>query len=223
MDDNLTDQQQAELIKNWLKENSKFLIGVLVLGVSGFFSIQFFQQNKLKEAEMASQLYSEIEFAVKQQRLSQAQSLLQKMDIDFANTPYQDQGHLFMAKLFMDSVDYENAIVQLEFLVENSKEKSLQHIARIRIARIKLQQNLYDEALQILETESLGSFEAKYEEIKGDIFSKKGEFIEAQAAYSKALGLLIPGQFDYEYIQMKFKDIQSEDLNEDGASKDGNA
>jgi len=223
MDDNLTDQQQAERIKNWLKENRKFLIGGLVLGVSGFFGIQFFQQNKLKEAEMASQLYSEIEFAVKQQRLSQAQSLLQKMDSTFANTPYQDQGHLFMAKLFMDSVDYENAILQLEFLIENSTEESLQHIARIRIARIKLQQNLYDEALQILETESMGSFEAKYEEIKGDILSKKREFSEAQAAYLKALDLLLPGEFDYEYIQMKFKDIQSEDLNQAEASKDGNA
>jgi len=223
MDDNLTDQQQAELIKNWLKENSKFLIGGLVLGVSGFFGTQFFQQNKLKEAEMASQLYSEIEFAVKQQRSSQAQLLLQKMDTDFAKSPYQDQGHLLMAKLFMGSVDYDNAILQLEFLIENSMEESLKHIARIRIARIKLQQNLYDEALQILETESMGSFEAKYEEIKGDIFSKKGEFSEAQAAYSKALDLLLPGEFDYEYIQMKFKDIQSEDLNEAEASKDGNA
>ena len=223
MDDNLTDQQQAERIKNWLKENSKFLVGGLVLGVSGFFGIQFFQDNRLRESEMASQLYSEIEFAVKQQRLSQAQSLLQKMDADFANTPYQDQGHLFMAKLFMDSVDYENAILQLEFLIENSTEESLQHIARIRIARIKLQQNLYNEALQVLETESMGSFEAKYEEIKGDIFSKKGEFLEAQAAYLKALDLLLPGEFDYEYIQMKFKDIQSEDLNDAEASKDGNA
>ena len=172
---------------------------------------------------MASQLYSEIEFAVKQQRLSQAQSLLRKMDSDFANTPYQDQGHLFMAKLFMDSVDYENAILQLEFLIENSTEESLQHIARIRIASIKLQQNLYDEALQVLQTESMGSFEAKYEEIKGDIFSKKGELSEAQAAYLKALDLLLPGEFDYEYIQMKFKDIQSEDLNDVEASKDGNA
>ena len=223
MDDNLTDQQQAELIKNWFKENSKFLIGGLVLVVSGFFSIQFFQQNKLKETEMASQLYSEIEFAVKQQRSSQAQLLLQKMDTDFAKSPYQDQGHLLMAKLFMGSVDYDNAILQLEFLIENSMEESLKHIARIRIARIKLQQNLYDEALQILETESMGSFEAKYEEIKGDIFSKKGEFSEAQAAYSKALDLLLPGEFDYEYIQMKFKDIQSEDLNDAKELKDGNA
>jgi len=223
MDDNLTDQQQAELIKNWLKENSKFLMGGLVLGISGFFGVQFLQQNKLKEAEMASQLYSEIEFAVKQQRLTQAQTLLQKMDNDYANTPYQDQGHLFMAKLFMDSVDYENAILQLEFLIENSTEESLQHIARIRIARIKLQQNLYNEALQILETESMGSFEAKYEEIKGDIFSKKGEFSEAQAAYLKALDLLLPGEFDYEYIQMKFKDIQSDDLNDSKEPKDGNA
>ena len=223
MDDNLTDQQQAELIKNWLKENSKFLVGGVVLGVSGFFGIQFLQQNKLKEAEMASQLYSEIEFAVKQQRLTQAQTLLQKMDSDFNNTPYQDQGHLFMAKLFMDSVDYENAIIQLEFLIENSTEESLKHIARIRIARIRLQQNLYDEALQVLETESMGSFEAKYEEIKGDIFSKQGQFSEAQAAYLKALDLLLPGEFDYEYIQMKFKDIQSEDSNDAKKPKDENA
>ena len=47
-------------------------MGGLVLGISGFFGIQFFQENKLKEAEMASQLYSKIEFAVKQQRLTQA-------------------------------------------------------------------------------------------------------------------------------------------------------
>ena len=223
MDDNLTDQQQAELIKNWLKENSKFLVGGVVLGVSGFFGIQFLQQNKLKEAEMASQLYSEIEFAVKQQRISQAQTLLQKMDNDHANTPYQDQSHLFMAKLFMDSVDYENAIIQLEFLIENSSEESLKHIARIRISRIKLQQNLYNEALQILETDSMGAFEAKYEETKGDIFSEKGEFSDAQSAYLKALELLLPGEFDYEYIQMKLKDIQSEVANDSGESKDGNA
>ena len=223
MDDNLTDQQQGERIKNWLKENSKSLIGGVVLGVAGYFGIQFVQQNKLKEAELASQLYSEIEFAVKQDRLTQAQTLLQKMDIDFANTPYQDQGHLFMAKLFMDSVDYENAIIQLEFLIENSTEESLKHIARIRIARIRLQQNLYDEALQVLETESMGSFEAKYEEIKGDIFSKQGEFSEAQAAYLKALDLLLPGEFDYEYIQMKFKDIQSDHSSDAIKSKDGNA
>jgi len=223
MDDNLTDQQQAELIKNWLKENSKFLIGALVLGVSGFFGIQLLQQNKLKDAEMASQLYSEIEFAVKQQRLSQAQQLLQEMDTNFSNTPYQDQGHLFMAKLYMDTVDYDNAVLQLEFLIENSTQEPLKNVARIRIARIKLQQNLYDEALQILETDSMGTFEAKYEEIKGDIFSKKGEFQKAQAAYLKALDLLLPGQSDYQYIQMKFKDIQTEDLSDVREFKDGNA
>ena len=123
----------------------------------------------------------------------------------------------------MDSVDYENAIIQLEFLIENSTEESLKHIARIRIARIRLQQNLYDEALQVLETESMGSFQAKYEEIKGDIFSKQGEFSEAQAAYLKALDLLLPGEFDYEYIQMKFKDIQSDHSSDAIKSKDGNA
>ena len=101
-------------------------------------------------------------------------------------------------------------------------EASLQNPA-VSAQEKQQQQNLYNEALQILETESMGSFEAKYEEIKGDILSKKGEFSEAQAAYLKALDLLLPGEFDYEYILMKFKDIQSEDLNDAEASKDGNA
>ena len=107
--------------------------------------------------------------------------------------------------------------------MENSIDESLKHIARIRIARIRLQQNLYDEALQVVQTESMGSFEAKYEEIKGDIFSKQGQFSESQAAYLKALDLLLPGEFDYEYIQMKFKDIQSEDSNDAKKPKDENA
>ena len=75
----------------------------------------------------------------------------------------------------------------------------------------------------VIEVDSMGSFEAKYEEIKGDIFSKKGKFSEAQSAYLKALELLLPGEFDYEYIQMKFKDIQNEDPDGSEELKDGNA
>ena len=49
MDDNLTDQQQAELIKNWLKEHSKFLIGGLVLGVSGSVDHSGFGDNSCND------------------------------------------------------------------------------------------------------------------------------------------------------------------------------
>ena len=211
MDYNLTDQQQAELIKNWLTKNAKFLSAVLILGLSGFFGGQYFRESNQKQAEMASKLFSELEYSVKLKRASQAQSLLQQIDNDFANTPYQDQGHLLMSKLFIDATEYDNAIIQLEFLLDNSEEESLQHISRLRIARIKLQQNFLDEALTTLQTESMGTFEAKYEEIKGDIYSEKGDLLQARESYHRALELMLPGNFDYDFIQIKLKDIQDKE------------
>jgi predicted negative regulator of RcsB-dependent stress response len=160
---------------------------------------------------MASKLFSELEYSVKLQRASQAQSLLQQIDNDFANTPYQDQGHLLMSKLFIDATEYDNAIIQLEFLLDNSEEESLQHISRLRIARIKLQQNFLDEALTTLQIESMGTFEAKYEEIKGDIYSEKGDLLQARESYLRALDLMLPGNFDYDFIQIKLKDIQNKE------------
>ena len=51
MDYNLTDQQQAELIKNWLTKNAKFLSAVLILGLSGFFGGQYLRESNQKQAE----------------------------------------------------------------------------------------------------------------------------------------------------------------------------
>ena len=120
MDDNLTDQQQAEVVKQWLKDNGLSILFSIGLGISAYFGLQFYQQSQLRESETASRLYAEVEFALKQQRMSQAQSLLQEMDNNFSGSPYQQQSHLAMAKLHMDTLDYDNAIIQLEFVMENA-------------------------------------------------------------------------------------------------------
>ena len=67
---------------------------------------------------------AEMEFAVRQQRLSQAQTILQQMDNDFSGSAYQIQSHLSMAKLYMDDLDYDNAIIQLEFVLEQSDDEN---------------------------------------------------------------------------------------------------
>ena len=141
MDDNLTDQQQAEVVKQWLKDNGLSILFSIGLGISAYFGLQFYQQSQLQESESASRLYAEVEFALKQQRMAQAQNLLQEMDNNFSGSPYQQQSHLAMAKLHMDSLDYDNAIIQLEFVMENARDESFQHIARLRIARIMIQQD----------------------------------------------------------------------------------
>ena len=147
MEDNLTDQQQGEIVKKWLRDNGMSILLSIALGISGYFGLQFYQKDKLRGYENASRLYAEIEFSLKQQRISQAQNLLQEMDNNFSDSPYQYQSHLALAKLHMDTLDYNSAIIQLEFVMDNASDESFKHIARLRIARIMVEQNQLDQAL----------------------------------------------------------------------------
>ena len=86
MNDNLTDQQQAEIVKKWLKDNGLFIIASFGIAISGVFGLQYYQEGNLKQAENASRLYGYMEFAVRHQRLSQAQTILQQMDNDYSGS-----------------------------------------------------------------------------------------------------------------------------------------
>lgn len=211
MDDNLTDQQRAEIVKKWLKDNGLSILISIALGISGYFGLQYYQQDKLRGYENASRLYAEIEFALKQQRMSQAQNLLLEMDDSFSGSPYQYQSHLALAKLYMDSLDYDNAIIQLEFIIDNASDESFRHIARLRIARIMVEQNQFDEALLLLDSISSvpKAYAPYYQSIKGDIYASQGLLDKAKTAYSMALESLEPGNFDFDFIKMKSDQIQS--------------
>ena len=211
MDDNLTDQQRAEIVKKWLRDNGLSILMTIALGISGYFGLQYYQQDKLLGYENASRLYAEIEFALKQQRMSQAQNLLLEMDDSFSGSPYQYQSHLALAKLYMDSLDYDNAIIQLEFVTDNASDESFRHIARLRIARIMVEQNQFDEALLLLNSISTvpKAYAPYYQSIKGDIYASQGLIDKAKIAYSMALESLEPGNFDFDFIKMKSDQIQS--------------
>ena len=216
MENNLTDQQQAEIVKKWLKDNGISIVAFIAIGIGGSLGFQSFQGNQLKKSENASRLFSEIEFSVKQQRLSQAQTLLQEMDNNFANTPYQDQSHFAMAKLYMDSLDYDNAIVQLEFLLENSSDNSLKHIARLRISRILIEQSKLTEAMELLMSvnEISQPYQSNYESIKADIYALQGDIDNAQKSYQKALEMMSPGNFEYDCVKMKASEIGLDENND---------
>ena len=115
--------------------------------------------------------------------MSQAQNLLLEMDNSFSGSPYQYQSHLALAKLYMDSLDYDNAIIQLEFIIDNASDESFRHIARLRIARIMVEQNQFDEALSLLDSISSvpKAYAPYYQSIKGDIYASQGLLDKAKS------------------------------------------
>jgi len=43
MDNNLTDQQQAEVVKKWLKDNGLSILAFIAIGIGGTLGMQSFQ------------------------------------------------------------------------------------------------------------------------------------------------------------------------------------
>ena len=88
-------------------------------------------------------------------------------------------------------------------LLDNSKENELRDLARLRLVSLLLDQKRHDEALKLLGNEHAESFDGLYEDLKGDIFTAKGNIPEARVAYQIAINKIGIKSGYRNIIQMK--------------------
>ncbi|MGP1609836.1 MAG: tetratricopeptide repeat protein, partial [Burkholderiales bacterium] len=74
-----------------------------------------------------------------------------------------------------------------QWVIENAKEDELRDVARLRLARVLIDEKKPDEALKLLETKHGDSFTGLYADVKGDVLLAQGKRQEARAAYQVAL------------------------------------
>ena len=72
MDEHLTDQQQAEKLQRWWKENGAFVIAGLVIGIGGLFGWRQWEDYKLAQAENASAAYEQLVLVIGGNRVNEA-------------------------------------------------------------------------------------------------------------------------------------------------------
>lgn len=224
MDDNLTDQQRAEQIWTWLKENGWYLVAGIVIGLGGLFGWRQWDGNRLHQAEQASALYAELLTALRAGRASRVEEITAALAQDFPSTPYLDQARLALARVKMDGNQPEEAARYLREVVGATGSEEMRHIARLRLARVLLQQENYDEALKALESAGESAFTARYHEVRGDAFFAMGRTKEARAEYEAALTGVESGVVDPALIQAKIDELSSEVTDLDaGVAADGAA
>ena len=74
-------------------------------------------------------------------------------------------------------------------MIEKAKEEEVRDVARLRLARVLLDEKNPAEALKQLETKHGESFTGLYAELKGDALIASGKPAEARAAYQRAADL----------------------------------
>jgi predicted negative regulator of RcsB-dependent stress response len=213
VDEYLTDQQQAEKLRRWWKENGAFVIAGLVIGVGGLFGWRQWEDYKLEQAENASAVYEQLILAIGGNRGNEAAEQLLVLSDEYSRSPYIDQARLAMAKMHMDRNSPAQAAEELELLLAESDNAEFQHIARLRLAKIRLHQGDYDAALASLAPGAPSAFVPQYHDVRGDVFFGMGRFDEARAEYEQALFAAAPGVIERALVQAKLDDLGPVPLN----------
>src|SRR5690606_12714142 len=104
-----------------------------------------------------------------------------RLKSEYAGSHYAQYGSLFVAKVAVDADKLDDAITELQAVVDKPADATLGELARQRLARILAAQEKADAALALLDGDVEAAFLASREELKGDLLVQLGRTDDAHA------------------------------------------
>lgn len=198
--------EQGEVVKKWLQENGSAIVMGLVIAFGGLFGFKQWQNWQETNRQQASYEYEVMGQLLAEDQLDAAMTNFQALKDDHDKSPYTSMAALQMARARLVSNQPDLAIGLFEYVVENGYPKAMKVVARERLARVLLDQGQPERALESIEgADDISGFEARYAQVRGDIFFAQGRTEEAVAAYQQALDELEAGAGDRNKLIMKLE------------------
>jgi len=185
--DNLTEEEQIEAIKKWIKENGLAVVAGLVIGIGALFGWRAWGDYQDNAAASASALYGEFQLSLNAKDKESMNLLQQQFITDYASSPYASLASLAMAKKAVEDQDTQTAKQNLQWVLDNSKQSQIKQTAKIRLIALLISNKEFDDALSALDVKESGGYTGIYEELRGDVLLAKGDIAAANSAYDKAL------------------------------------
>lgn len=186
MDEYLSEKEQWEAVKTWLRENGLWIIAGVAVGGAGILGWQWWNAHIDKVNAEASAKYEQMVSSLGRKDESTALAALGELERDFSSTPYVDQAKLAFARVYVESDRLDKAATELQDVSQHSKDKQLALVARLRLARVQISQKKPDDALATLNGVDPGSFAARFHEVRGDADLAKGDKAGALSEYRVA-------------------------------------
>jgi predicted negative regulator of RcsB-dependent stress response len=207
MDEYLSEQEQWDLVKKWLRENTVWLLAGVLIAVGGLYGWRWYQGRIEAQLLSAGKTYDELTLAYDKRDQAQVAKLAGQLQAEHAGTGYADHGQLALARLYMENSQQVLAIEALQKVQASTKDPELALSARLRIARVQLDQNKPDDALATLKgVADPGSYAPRYAELRGDALLVKNDRDGALKAYQEALAANSPA-VDTELLKLKIAEL----------------
>lgn len=207
----MSDEENVEKLKEWWQENGRAVIAGIVIAVGGVVGWQQWGAYQDRQAEAASVAY--MHFIEARETGADADTIArrgQRVLDDHGGTIYASMAGLQLADFQADATDGEAAAETLRWVIDQGKDKSFRDLARLRLAQIHYGDDALDEALAVLDGAEDGPYEARYQELRGDIHAARGERDRARSAYEAALAAEELQQGRRSLIELKLNDLGGE-------------
>jgi predicted negative regulator of RcsB-dependent stress response len=209
--DYITETEQVEQIKQWLKEYGNTILFSVIFVIAATFGWRYYQQHQVATRAQASSAYEGMVISYMGNQPKETLLKGERLIKEFPNTPYAKFAALTIAQLDVNNGDLQSAEQQLKWVIQNSKSSSsLKAIAQIRDARILLSQGKFPEALTQLDATKPKAFAVEVNTVKGDVYLAMGDKVKAEQAYQLAASTAPNGDAMTPLIQMKLADVTSD-------------
>ena len=184
------DIEQAQKIKDFVKTNGIPILIAVALSIAGIIGWRWFQDAQEVSATEAADLFQEYRTAA---GLSEpVDSYLQSLEEDHRNSAYRAFALLHEAKKHAQADEWESALPLLTEAHRLTKGTMIAGEITLRKARVEIQLDQLDEALNTLAGIRGSGYRSKALDLTGDIHRTRGEVDLARTAYESALEDLSP-------------------------------
>ena len=203
----LTQEEQEERVKKWLKENGLSIVVGACLGLGILFGVNYWRDYQVQQSENASALYTKISTAIQGNASADISADIETLKTKFKSTPYTPKAVLIYVKQLVET-DLDKAADELDWVMNHADEVGVQHSARLRLARINIARNNLEQASKLLNVANYNGFDSHYHEVNGDLALQKGDSEMAKQHYTKAIETLGSDARYKEILDLKINRIE---------------
>jgi predicted negative regulator of RcsB-dependent stress response len=210
--DELSEQEQWENLKRWVRTNGPQVLMLTALGLIGLYGWRWWQTRGEEQAQAASAMYQSILVRFDQEQVDDGVALIDTLRAEYPKSPYVAAADMVAARLYVESNQLDKAAEALQRVAETAVDEKLRPVAQVRLARVQAAQGDYDAALATLGDQPLGAQEPARLEARGDILLARGDQAGALASYEEARQLH-PGGGDADdwagLLELKIADVKA--------------
>lgn len=197
-----SDDQEVEIVKKFIKEYGPWIVAGLVIGLGAMFGWRSYQDSQLESQAARTQAFEAVLGAF----LTEAAQPVDSAQLEaLAGSTQGALARLHLAAQAVNEGDFVTARDLLKQALNETDVIEIKHVIWLRLARVELALEDYNQAQKTLAQVDLKSYAAQKSEIEGDLYFAQQEYAKAQVAYQKAADLAEQGVSAF--LQMKLDNV----------------